>query len=218
MLRAIPPDERLQMQQQLRQWEEHLLVEVAKTKALLLSEGNSDAATDAAERLWCMLEDYPGRRQFLRWCWWRHSEIGERPYSRVLAMSWTRPRMGSLRSWGFRLSDLRNMFRHAASEYLMDPEDFSVFKDLPQQIVAYRGCSGGTIDKVRLGMSWTLNIEKAFWFAKRCPEWGAPICLEATINKKNVFAYFDSRNEREIVVYPGRVSKVKAVALDPDVA
>ena len=103
------------------------------------------------------------------------------------------------------------MFDHALPDVLMNPVDLAVFNGLPTEITAYRGVAGMTVGQARRGMSWTLDRDRSEWFAGRNSERGTPIVLEATISKPNVLAVFDDP-EREIVVRPGRVSRVTASA------
>jgi hypothetical protein len=218
MTAEMPVPSMAELEKAQRAWEKSVLHEIARAERLLLSEGNSDAATEAAEALWCMMDDYHpfgGRRELLWWCYFYKARIGRRPFSRVLAMTWCRPKVASLIRWGFPLSVLKKMFAHAAPEHLMEPEDLVAFNGLPAEVVAYRGCSGATIGKARYGMSWTLDQATAIWFAQRCPEWGAPLCIRATIRKGDVLAYFDegARAEKEIVVLPGHVSRVEPISL-----
>jgi len=67
--------------------------------------------------------------------------------------------------------------------------------------------------RVRHGMSWTLDPDKARWFADRGVhlDLGYPVVLEATVLKEDVFAYYNERKERELVVRPGRVRAVTDV-------
>lgn len=49
-------------------------------------------------------------------------------------------------------------------------------------------------------LSWSLDYEKAAWFAHRFGEEGK--VYEAQIAKEHIFAYFNSRNEQEVIVDP----------------
>src|SRR6266567_9119101 len=191
-----------------RQGLAHLQSEDKRIKALLLSGGNDDATTEAAEDLWLMNED-PGRAELLAWAWYYRHRIGRRPFSRLLADSWNRPKVGSLvTSWGaWGQRRVLAMFEHAIPEYLMDREDLEVFHSLPHEIRVWRGCSGIRPGRVRYGMSWSRDREKAIWFANRSrfSDLDYPIVLEATVRRPNVLAYFNGREEQEIVVKPGRV-------------
>src|SRR6266568_3352440 len=118
----------------------HLQSEDKRIKALLLSGGDDDATTEAAEDLWLMNED-PGRAELLAWAWYYRHRIGRRPFSRLLADSWNRPKVGS--SWGaWGQRRVLAMFEHAIPEHLMDCEDLEVFHSLPHEIRVWRGCSG----------------------------------------------------------------------------
>ena len=87
------------------------------------------------------------------------------------------------------------------------------------EINIYRGFGQNPDDEINReqGMSWTLSYEKAEWFAKRfMTDVGAsldrdmesdikPMVAEAICQKENVIAYFDSRDEQEIVIDPANV-------------
>ena len=77
------------------------------------------------------------------------------------------------------------------SHLMMDEEDTKFFNELPSTITIYRG---GVDDK---GYSWTLDKEKAEWFANRF-NFDYEV-FEKTINKSDVFAYLNDRNESEII-------------------
>lgn len=66
---------------------------------------------------------------------------------------------------------------------------------LQEKITVYRGIrSRGKLQ----ALSWTLELDKAEWFAKR---WGSHgKVYSAVVSKEDVLAYFCSRNEAEVVV------------------
>jgi hypothetical protein len=117
--------------------------------------------------------------------WWKPSK---KDYWEVIANVWT---------------DTENVYEnHLAWEQLlflefsdshlmMDEEDTKFFNELPNTITIYRG---GVDDK---GYSWTLDIEKAEWFANRF-NFNYEI-FEKTINKSDAIAYLSDRNESEII-------------------
>lgn len=80
-------------------------------------------------------------------------------------------------------------------EYFMSEEDRETFKNLPETITVYRGY---VPRKNKGGFSYTLSKEKAEWFAKRFGKDGKVI--ERTVNKKDIFAYKNDRNEQEIII------------------
>jgi hypothetical protein len=117
--------------------------------------------------------------------WWKPSK---KEYWEVIANLWT---------------DTENVYEnHLAWEQLlflefsdshlmMDEEDTKFFNELPNTITIYRG---GVDDK---GYSWTLDREKAEWFANRF-NFDYEV-FEKTINKSDAIAYLSDRNESEII-------------------
>ncbi len=99
-------------------------------------------------------------------------------------------------------------------ECLMDLKDRAFLKKLPEtNIQIYRGYSS-EYPKKKDGMSWTLDRDKAVWFANRLLARGArPILLSGLADKKNVHAYFSDRNESEIVIFPEHVRNRKKIPL-----
>lgn len=79
--------------------------------------------------------------------------------------------------------------------WLMTQKEQSILMQQPEEFEIYRGCS----DKNKNGISWTLDKEKAIWFAKRfnCKN---PLLIEGKVLRKNVWAYFEGRNESEILI------------------
>lgn len=92
------------------------------------------------------------------------------------------------------ISKIIKMFKKADKKYLMDEQEFEIYNNLPETFIAYRGVSKRRNPK---GLSWTINLEKAKWFSNR---FGKGYVQQATINKNDVLAYFNSRGEDEIVV------------------
>ncbi len=86
-------------------------------------------------------------------------------------------------------------FREANKKYLMEPEDLKVYKSLPDMVTVYRGVASG---RERYGLSWTANQDKAEWFQTRFK--GDKYLLKADVPKQSILAYFNTRNEDELVV------------------
>ena len=97
----------------------------------------------------------------------------------------------------------RPMKHHA-----MDEEERAVLNGLPDRLTIYRGQ-----DRSRLsGMSWTLDRDRAIWFAKRrINRDGTNYLLTATVKKGNVHAYLNDRNEKEIVAERVKVTEREVV-------
>lgn len=96
-------------------------------------------------------------------------------------------------------------------DHLMEPDERKAFKKLPEQLTIYRGF-GGSRGK---GLSWTLDRDKAIWFAKRFHEvHGKPgRVIEGNAQKSDAFAYFTRREEAEIVIDPAKVKSQKRSSL-----
>lgn len=79
----------------------------------------------------------------------------------------------------------------------MSEEDLRIFDNLPEKIEVWRGTSH---KRGVAGLSWTLDREKAVWFAQRfCTESRVPLLAAGMVEKRDVLAYFGERGEREII-------------------
>lgn len=88
-------------------------------------------------------------------------------------------------------------------ELVMDDDERDVLAKLPDTVQIYRGY---VHRKSRLGLSWTLDRERAKWFARRYSRDG--VVVSGTVPKSNVLAYFDRRGESEIVALPKHIDEV----------
>jgi hypothetical protein len=77
----------------------------------------------------------------------------------------------------------------------MDEQELETLKSLDNELVVYRGCVKNLNEN---GLSWTLDKNQAKWFANRFEKDG--VVLEKRISKKNIVAYFNGRNEEEVIV------------------
>lgn len=85
-------------------------------------------------------------------------------------------------------------FKKAKRELLMEEDDYKRYQELPDEITIYRGVKPKSSTKA---LSWTLSKKTAKWFADRFEKNGQ--VYQAKIKKENVLAYFNSRNEEEII-------------------
>ena len=60
-------------------------------------------------------------------------------------------------------------------------------------------------------LSWTLDKDTAEWFAHRFGENGT--VYEAQIQKKYIYAFFNSRNESEVIVDPKHLIAIAQVQI-----
>lgn len=92
--------------------------------------------------------------------------------------------------------DLKGWFRQADKKHLMSEEEYAQYLNLPNTVKIYRGV---TSLKGAKGLSWTLDLETAKWFSNRFnPQ--VSYVLSAEVPKEKIFAYFNDRNEYEVVV------------------
>lgn len=88
-------------------------------------------------------------------------------------------------------------FKQADKQILMNKEEYQVYLSFPDYLTVYRGVA---INRNQYGLSWTTDYEKAKWFAHRFDTDEKGYVLKATISKENILAYFNSREEFEVVV------------------
>jgi len=105
---------------------------------------------------------------------------------------------------------LLDLFKMSDPNILMNAEEQAKFDELPDEITIYRGLQ---VNKAKVrGLSWTLSLEKAKWFANRWKK-ASPV-YKAVIDKKDVFAVFTGRSEEEIVVNPHCLKSVEEVPIE----
>jgi hypothetical protein len=90
------------------------------------------------------------------------------------------------------------------ARWVMDPTERKTFNALPREMTIYRGIAHRQAAE---GMSWTLDRDRAIWFAKRfASENRTPMLATGTVRQKDVLAHFLGRNEQEIVAHPEDVT------------
>ena len=89
---------------------------------------------------------------------------------------------------------------------MMNAEELIKFQELPDVLKVWRGVQSGedVFESSLLGCSWTLDFEKAKWFAKRGRgnlfQEPYPLIFELEIKKEEVLSYITRRNESEIII------------------
>lgn len=92
---------------------------------------------------------------------------------------------------------LVKLFKKCNKQYLMTDEDYKIYQTLPDEITVYRGVA---VRRNPNGLSWTPNLKTAQWFANRFnTETKKGYVQTAKVSKSKVLAYFNTRNEDEIV-------------------
>lgn len=167
---------------------------------------------DAAERLeW---EEYlylHGSHERLQ-AFVKLGSLNDRDYWRLLAQTWIGHDVvhRDLSTWRMLFSSPRQ-----GREWLMGETERAHLAALPEAVTAHRGFSdpGG-----QRGIAWTLDHERAEWFAR----WfealgGAFVATVATvaIPRTRIVALFDRRGEGEVVIPDLRGYRSEVVALTP---
>ncbi len=126
-------------------------------------------------------------------------------YSESLARIWTTVEHPNL-DINVRPKEFIKYFCSACKEKLMDEAEYQAYMKLPDKITVYRGINDyGSVD----GLSWTVDIKKAIWFATRMEN--NPRLFKGVIAKEYVFAYFLGRGESELVVDYTKLSDVEEI-------
>lgn len=151
-----------------------------------------------------MLIRKPYRLTFLKYC---ESYLSEKDFSELFADAWVSSENPN-QDANCSISYLIKTFKRCNKKHLMPKEDYEVYTFLPDTFQIYRGVAVGRNPK---GLSWTRNLEKAQWFANRFNTDNEKGYVQTTIASKNkVLAYFNTRNEDEIV-YDSRKSKISII-------
>jgi hypothetical protein len=101
---------------------------------------------------------------------------------------------------------IKNAFlkQEPCRNFLMTKAERKFVKQLPERIVIYRGMSLKELRTKDYGVSWTLKKEQAEYFAYTYPRNFNTAHLKKTvhkleINKKDVIAFLEGREEYEII-------------------
>lgn len=138
---------------------------------LYVALGNAKRG-EVAVVLWRAKIPQPAFRAFLAGAW-------EHDHRHVIAAAETRRRLAA-------------MFRYAA---------FPLPDELPERVRVWRGTSALTVAQSRAGYSWTTSRDVACWFATRFAEAnGRPLVLTADVNRSDIAAFTNARNEHEVVL------------------
>lgn len=125
-------------------------------------------------------------------------------YEKILKDAWTSTEFPHQ----MKIRDLVHLFERSDKKQLMDEQERAFLDALPDEITVYRGLQD---KRAKLkGLSWTLNYEKAEWFARRWNSKDGKV-VTATIQKKFVYMYTNQRAEEEIVLNPYRLKHVRDV-------
>lgn len=95
------------------------------------------------------------------------------------------------------------------TKYIYSKEDIELLDSLPEEFSIYRGLMPRAKKEA---LSWTLDLDKAIWFAKRFNNHGK--VYEAKVKKEDILSYLSNRGESEIVVDYKKLKDIKEVEYD----
>lgn len=150
---------------------------------------------DSALGVYMMYRD-PYKLLFMKY---NKDYLSDRDFAEFLANAWVTEDNPNMDVNVSRRESL-SMFKKAKKEYLMEEDDYKYYQSLPDTLTLYRGVGLG---RVELGLSWTDDEEKAKWFMHRweLTEEDEEIkLLKAVVPKKYAIAYFNTRNEKEVLL------------------
>ena len=99
-------------------------------------------------------------------------------------------------------------FKNAEKSTLMTESEKQTFNELADIIVVYRGLSSNNKSNIK-ALSWTTSFGRAKWFANRWEDRG--VIYAAEIDKKDVYAFFDRKNEDEVIVDYNKLQNIRII-------
>lgn len=143
------------------------------------------------------LHERPYRRNAF---WHIRKELHGSEYWDLLGSVWVDSE--NIFQWGHQRVRALLLSREPDNDHIMNEHERAALKNLPDELQVYRGYKSpkGT----PRGWSWTLDEERARWFAVRLldPITNKPKIVSGTVSKSDVTAYFTCRGEDEIVTQP----------------
>lgn len=134
-------------------------------------------------------------------------DLSQEDLSNILASTWTRAEAPNM-DVNVSKAKLLSFFKQADPSVLMEQDEYIQFKMLDDPVTVYRGVTEHNAKNVK-ALSWTLNRETAEWFAHRFGENGT--VYEAQIPKAHIYAFFNCRNESEVIVDPKYLTDISEV-------
>lgn len=105
-------------------------------------------------------------------------------------------------------ADFVKLLKKSDPNTLMDESDRRSLEGLVDNVEIYRGVTDYNHKHVK-SLSWSLDINKARWFANRFNQGG--YVYKAIIKKEDILAYFADRSESEVVVDPSKLENIQLI-------
>ena len=110
--------------------------------------------------------------------------------------------------------DLLDLFyARKNSKLMLDKDELELLNSLPNEVKIWRGVKvDDVLDDDNIGLSFTLNKDKAIWFAERFAQAGVSqaILIEAVVKRDDILSIFLNRDEEEVIVNPEDI-KIKEI-------
>lgn len=158
-------------------------------------------SAESADEIYCRITK-PYRLTFMKYA---GRYLSKRDFVEMLCNAWISSESPN-NDVNVSQSELLRMFKSADKSLLMTDEERKRLDELDDPVTVYRGVTPYNAKSVK-AMSWTLDYEKALWFAKRFDSEGTVYTAE--IEKSHILALFDGRDESEIVVEPAYLSNIE---------
>ena len=130
--------------------------------------------------------------------------LSRKDFSKILADAWVRSENPNC-DVNVGKRNLVAFFKQSDPSELMSAQERRQLSKLDDIVTIYRGVTSYNAENVR-ALSWTLDYEKAKWFAHRFS--GDGTVYEAQIKREDILALFNSRNESEVIVDPKNLTEI----------
>lgn len=113
------------------------------------------------------------------------------------------------------LKEIIKWFKRADKKSLMDEEEYAKYESLRDNPIDYeielKVYRGVNYDGKPNGLSWTTDLDKAKWFSNRFGTKNAKVYEMTITDPAHILAYFNRRNEEEIVVDTSKCKNWKVI-------
>lgn len=166
---------------------------------------------DACETPWeilCLMNK-PYYFAFIKFA---HDMMSNKDLGMILSHAWVSVEYSN-NDTNLRPDEIVNLMSCLPKELLMTEEDLHVYNGLLDKFTVFRGVNPQNVKYVDCALSWTLDIEIAKFFANRFNSDGSGKVYGKVIDKSDVLAYFNTRNEQEEVIIPKGTSSLYVLSL-----
>lgn len=155
--------------------------------------------------------------------WLNEDDLNQAMAGGALRHAWdSEPYIGGVRVGSYVTSAaarLRDAWSFSMDEFiedwgasLMSEAERQELEVMDFPLTVYRGGTG-TVEEVASGVSWTLSLETASFYANEWPRrWGSdrePVIVSCEVDENEVFAFLNDRSEKELLIaYADHIEKL----------